>query len=86
MNANLFVDFVGMAIAITTTSSAKLGEILTYYSDSNQPASVALVYVDERFAGATMTRENYRSTWTLVAIPLRYSALWGNIGIKERCK
>ncbi len=42
-----------LAIAITMTSSAKLVEICTYYSDSNKPASGALVYVDERFAGAT---------------------------------
>ncbi|MDD1753658.1 MAG: hypothetical protein LUQ38_11290 [Methanotrichaceae archaeon] len=42
-----------LAIAITMTSSAKLVEIWTYYSDSKQPASGALVYVDERYAGST---------------------------------
>jgi len=42
-----------LAIAITMTSSAKLVEISTYYSDSKQPASGAQVYVDEKYVGST---------------------------------
>jgi hypothetical protein len=42
-----------LAIAITMISSAKLVEFLTYYSDSNKPASGALVYVDKKYAGST---------------------------------
>ena len=52
MRMSLLIMLV-LAIAITMTSSAKLVEIWTYYSDSNQSASGAQVYVDEKYAGST---------------------------------